>query len=392
MHMMGMLQGGFHMPWMPSDGNSGTIGYDPNEARMDMSVPPPPIPGTLDQRGSRPANGTAQNIIDVPTGDGLDDRDQGSGAPPYMTDQAASGMLMSQPFPSNTNPTDVNVQMDQQAGSYGVQRGGRGAHRGRGRGGPSGTFAGQHDSSFSGGPRDKASQRDNKTIVIEKIPAEHLSLGAINDWFKRFGTVTNVAVDAHTSKALVSFVSHEEAHKAWKSEDAVFGNRFVKVFWHRPLAGHGEAGKRALDASAPVVKNMSGRVNNTFQPPASSKEESRTSDPSTSVDRAQQMRVLLEDQKGLFAALDAATSEEKIGIKAKIKSIMAELDRLRHSPLPAASAVSKAVEEHGQLDNKSDAQGGLASNSSATGASSSERRDDLMAQLEELKKEVYALL
>jgi RNA-binding protein 26 len=78
-------------------------------------------------------------------------------------------------------------------------------------------------------------------------------------WFKRFGTVTNVAVDASSSKALVSFSSNEEAHTAWKSEDTVFGNRFVKVFWHRPMEGQGLAGQRALAASAPIVASVTAR-------------------------------------------------------------------------------------------------------------------------------------
>jgi RNA-binding protein 26 len=102
-------------------------------------------------------------------------------------------------------------------------------------------------------------ERRDKTLVVEKIPEDKLSLDAVNSWFKRFGTVTNVAVDAATAKALVSFSTHEEAHAAWKTEDAVFGNRFVKVFWHRPMEGQGLAGQRALAASAPIVASVVAR-------------------------------------------------------------------------------------------------------------------------------------
>jgi len=84
--------------------------------------------------------------------------------------------------------------------------------------------------------------RRDKTLVVEKIPDDHLSLGAVSDWFKKFGTVTNVAVDPPTAKALVTFAEHDQAWKAWKSEEAVFGNRFVKVYWHRPLVGRGGRG------------------------------------------------------------------------------------------------------------------------------------------------------
>ena len=89
--------------------------------------------------------------------------------------------------------------------------------------------------------------------MVEKIPEEHLTLEAVNNWFKRFGTVTNVAVDKHSAKALVSFASHDEAHAAWKTQEAIFNNRFVKIFWHKPLEGQGGVGARMLQASASVV-------------------------------------------------------------------------------------------------------------------------------------------
>jgi RNA-binding protein 26 len=73
-------------------------------------------------------------------------------------------------------------------------------------------------------------ERQDKTLVVEKILEDKLSLDTVNGWFKHFGTVTNVAVDVSSSKALVSFSSNEEAHTAWKSEDAAFGNRFVRCF------------------------------------------------------------------------------------------------------------------------------------------------------------------
>jgi hypothetical protein len=119
----------------------------------------------------------------------------------------------------------------------------------RGRGGRPGFYSGEVQ-------RFHPERRGDKTLVVEKIPEDKLSLDAVNSWFKRFGTVTNVAVDAASAKALVSFSTHEEAQAAWKTEDAVFGNRFVKVFWHRPMGGQGLAGQRALAASAPIVASV----------------------------------------------------------------------------------------------------------------------------------------
>ena len=69
-------------------------------------------------------------------------------------------------------------------------------------------------------------------MAVEKITEDHLSLGAVNDWFKKFGTVTNVAVDPPAVKASVTFTEHDQAWKAWKSEGAMFENRLLKVYWH----------------------------------------------------------------------------------------------------------------------------------------------------------------
>ena len=84
-------------------------------------------------------------------------------------------------------------------------------------------------------------QRD-RTLVVEKISEDRLAPDAVHGWFERFGTVTNVVVDATSAKALVSLSTHKEAHAAWKTGNAIFGNRFFKVFWHgRPRSLRGSA-------------------------------------------------------------------------------------------------------------------------------------------------------
>ncbi|TFK87937.1 hypothetical protein K466DRAFT_547919 [Polyporus arcularius HHB13444] len=230
-------------------------------------------------------------------------------------------------------------QQDQPPRPHSTGRGG--AARGRGRGG---VFNGDAQSF-------RPQRRDDKTLVVEKIPEDKLALGAVNDWFSKFGTVTNVAVDALSAKALVSFSSHDEAHKAWKSEEAVFGNRFVKVFWHRPMEGHGQAGQRMLAASANIVANRAGRES-VSGPPAGAKEGSPappTPNPATAPTSRQAStsssaaaalaakQKLLEqqiaEQKTLMGKLSTATPEEK-------KEIMARLRKLGEEMKPPAAAMS----------------------------------------------------
>jgi RNA-binding protein 26 len=185
-------------------------------------------------------------------------------------------------------------------------------------------------------------ERRDKTLVVEKIPEDKLSLDAVNGWFKRFGTVTNVAVDAASAKALVSFSTHEEAHAAWKTEDAVFGNRFVKVFWHRPMGGQGLAGQRALAASAPIVASVAARdqVHSAPTPDAASADPSPAvsgssvktnvstpAKPSTSTFAARQklLEQQIAEQKALMEKLNTASAEEKKEIFAQLRKLGQEI-------------------------------------------------------------------
>lgn len=207
----------------------------------------------------------------------------------------------------------------------------------RGRGGRPGVFGGEVQRFHP--------ERRDKTLVVEKIPEDKLSLDSVNGWFKRFGTVTNVAVDATTAKALVSFSTHEEAHAAWKTEDAVFGNRFVKVFWHRPMEGQGLVGQRALAASAPIVASVTARVQTQTQagptpdaapadtsssaPPAPSpkKISSTPSNPSASALAARQklLEQQIAEQKTLMEKLNTASADEKKDIFAQLRKLGQEM-------------------------------------------------------------------
>lgn len=55
----------------------------------------------------------------------------------------------------------------------------------------------------------------------------------LNEWFKRFGTIVNIQIDLNALRAVIQFTDFNDAKSAFNSPDAVFGNRFVKVFWHR---------------------------------------------------------------------------------------------------------------------------------------------------------------
>lgn len=266
---------------------------------------------------------------------------------------------------------------------------------GMGAGTDRGTFNGER-SSFQNQPR------TDKTLVVEKIPTDKMSLDAVNTWFKRFGTVTNVAIDQSSAKALVSFSNHEEAHAAWKCEDAVFGNRFVKVFWHRPMGGQGQIGARALAASAPMVQNLASQPSTSAQPtpapvpapkvlPAPAPTPTPSSSVSTPTPKSQILERQIAEQKALFARLVTATGEEKAEIKAQIKKLGEEMKSMTAGPStskPQTSVDDRAKQERDRLDRELDmhsVETKLGENES-TGVGG--REEELKVQLAKLRAEV----
>ncbi|KAI0321124.1 hypothetical protein OF83DRAFT_1161995 [Amylostereum chailletii] len=338
--------------------NGGSVAYDPHESRMELR----PMGGVGIGHGGRqqrapvlPRRQGEGGVLAIPQTSGelpviqdLTPRDpqdvkphvNGNSTPNHSRDNihirktsqpVASGSFVPPPPPPPPPPLqamDVDVKMDgpNMPPRNLPQRGLR-PMRGRGAGRP-GTF----------GPdvqRFRPERRTDKTLVVEKIPEDKLSLDSVNGWFKKFGTVTNVAIDARGGKALVSFSNHEDAHAAWKSEDAVFGNRFVKVFWHRPMEGHGQAGQKLLAASAPVVANlgtkeivpMKAESRSTTPIATQVSKPSTSSNPAVSALAAKQklLERQISEQKTLMEKLKTASPEEKKELFARLRALGEEM-------------------------------------------------------------------
>ena len=374
------------MPFMPMfAGNPGGMpfmqgaAYDPHEARMDMRpqrhhqrAPLLPRIQQEDGRVVHPVNTSgelpviqdltpaaardAPAIPSEPIQQGDVNMEQANVPPvvfppmgnnfnPMLGAMAENGNMsqaMAQPMEVDSSSMHMPGMRPPTLGR-GHFRGGRGGGRGRG------TFGGDVHNF-------RPEKRNDKTLVVEKIPEDSLSLESVNNWFKRFGTVTNVAIDATSAKALVSFSNHEEAHAAWKSEEAVFGNRFVKVFWHRPMEGHGQVGARMLAASAPLVANMSKSSSTTPQPNTMSAAPSNSSNAAASsaqtapkaagtsstlsalAAKQQQLEQKIAEQKSLMASLEKASPEEKKEIMAKLRKLGEEMTKLTSSSASATTA------------------------------------------------------
>lgn len=89
----------------------------------------------------------------------------------------------------------------------------------------------------------------NTTLVVEHIPPESFSEDSVRNYFSEFGSI--VEVDMHTNRrlAIIKFVDHSAASRAYSSPKAVFENRFVKVYWYCE-EDHPEEEKLDLEAIA----------------------------------------------------------------------------------------------------------------------------------------------
>ena len=391
--------------------------YDPHESRMDMrpragGVGPaarlpsraPILPRMQREDGSQHsihASGELPVIQDLtPQMDGSLRSDVSNGLSATQNEGAITNVVN----PMNMQaPLQVPIAVPMDVDSVSSSMNGHGSFRGGARGGRSrGSFGGAASSL-------RPERKNDKTLVVEKIPEDKLSLDAVNGWFKRFGTVTNVAVDATNAKALVSFSTHGEAHAAWKCEDAVFGNRFVKLFWHRPMEGHGQVGARMLAASAPLVANISNKkaaspVATAVQPvlavppvaSTSATPRKASTSSSTSVSALAAKQRLLEqqiaEQKRLMGLLETASPDEK-------KQLMYRLRQLGEEMKPSSSSSSPPVAEkplpstpqpeHREIKEKErlDKELELHNATAAVGGEVEESTENLKAKLEKLKAE-----
>lgn len=419
--------GGVAMPFMPmfpgggmpfAMGGGAGAAYDPHEARMDMRpqqggrmARAPIMPRIPQENGHMLQNVpgelpviqdlTPEVPLDVPTPQDSqsvpEDSHRSNG---FLPTENMDHMVSPHP-PFINGPADIEM-LPPMGGTpvTNSQRNTRGGRPARGRG----AFGDAHNF--------RPERRNDKTLVVEKIPDDKINLPALNEWFKKFGTVTNVAIDSKNKKALVSFSEHSEAHAAWKSEDAVFNNRFVKLFWHRPMEGHGQAGARMLAASAPLVANIAAKdsvsTSSTASPPSSSTPASvpssaaakKPSTPSAAATALATKQQLLEqqiaEQKSLMASLTTASADEKKQIMMRLRKLGEEMKPTSSAPSPdlpnnaRIESTPQADDHERKIKERLDKELELHSAAVAAqgGVEEKETTEDLKARLAKLKAEV----
>ncbi|KAH8552775.1 hypothetical protein BGW37DRAFT_271462 [Umbelopsis sp. PMI_123] len=289
-------------------------------------------------------------------------------APGDAYDPENSGM----PVPSS----DMNIPpMDgipPYAGQRGGNRGGRGA-RGRGRGG----FA------SSGGRSHQ--NRHNSTIVVENIPAENCVIDKVNEYFKQFGTITNISLQPETSKAVIQYSSHQEADAAYSSPEVIFNNRFVKVYWQKTETKEPESvtpppqklvAPKTYEPSPEVVAAKAAE----FAKLKEAKQKQQQARLQTMLELQKSKELLIQrqiqEQKVLLEKLEnAKTSEERSEIMTALNNITSSSSTTTTAAAPTSAVPEQPTSEEAQSDDSKKA----------------ETADELKAKLARLEAEAAAL-
>ncbi|KGB77351.3 hypothetical protein CNBG_3189 [Cryptococcus deuterogattii R265] len=243
--------------------------------------------------------------------------------------------------------------------------------------------------SFEGSSR-PPSDHSKTTLLITDIPDANMSVVAIRNYFQQFGTITSVALEGRGNRALVSFASNLEAYKAWKSDEAVFGNRHVKVLWHKPRPGQGAAGQKALEQSKKLLTNLqkmeAGEELNQGVKPKLSGPETRLQATLAELEHREKQskkEPLIAEQKVLLKRASTGTKEEKVQILKRLREITKELEIINNPPpKPESMDVDDAKS---RLDRE------LAAHGMEMGGQDEEELARLNAQLASLKEKANTL-
>ncbi|KAF0987715.1 hypothetical protein HZS_6734, partial [Henneguya salminicola] len=101
----------------------------------------------------------------------------------------------------------------------------------------------------------KSSSQVSKTLVLRKIDANSVDINDINNYFSKFGKIVNVIMsfENEPSSVLLEYSNQEEARSAFECPDAIFGNRFIKIFYYKPNPKNDDQPQAKIPASNDLI-------------------------------------------------------------------------------------------------------------------------------------------
>jgi RNA-binding protein 26 len=249
-----------------------------------------------------------------------------------------------------------------------MMRGNNGMHRGGNRGGGRGMGRGR--GGYHNRPYHNQNQNPlNTTLNVEKIPAEFCQISTVNDFFAKFGTITNISVLSHMQKAVIQYSTRAEAESAYNSPDAIFDNRFVKVYWAKEdttganaAAGGATATDGSQLATAPNVNEPDPELVKARAAELAKEKEEKQRKHQEHMKRVLEiqkkketlLQQQIDEQKRLLAKLtDSAgmSKAEKSELLKALKSIQSDIDTSKSSATvdnePSKAPTSTIAQESG---------------------------------------------
>ena len=189
------------------------------------------------------------------------------------------------------------------------------------------------------------------TLLLRNVPAELCTIELLHEHFKKFGTLVNVQVQPIEKQAKVQFATHEEAMAAYRTPEAVLGNRFISTHFeadpHEMKPPNGPS-LYDLDEMRPTPTEKPMQTNSlTVQVAPSSSSSS-----SSTVDIEQRKRQLIDEQRAqravLLGKLDTAAPESRTDILRCIENIDKTIASLEGSA-PQSEARESSVQSDLQM-------------------------------------------
>jgi hypothetical protein len=205
--------------------------------------------------------------------------------------------------------------------------------RGRSRGGRGG---------FNSTNRYGTSVNKNATLVVENIPKEFCNLDKVNEFFKKFGTITNINIDINYQKAIIQFSNSSEAYKAYNSPEPIFDYRFIKVYWYKEKEEPQTSASTVLKPPDSPVKSEHPAVTQSEISPTISAAEKKEAEEKAKKQK-ESLKAMLEIQKQREQLINRQIEEQKKLMElAKKKNVNS---KNREEVLKSLSKVSEDIKK-----------------------------------------------
>ncbi|GAA5923391.1 hypothetical protein JCM3775_007525 [Rhodotorula graminis] len=188
------------------------------------------------------------------------------------------------------------------------------------------------DPSRQPAPAARPPRGTSRVISVDNIPPTSLTDAAVRHFFQPFGTILHLGLDVDGRSATITFSAPHEADRALASPQAVFGNRFVRVYRARdpgpvPPASAPSGGQERVATGARLATTTPALDGNSIVVSRST----RHPEPAA---RAHLLERNAEQQRALLSEVQGAGAERKRDIMVALRALAAEADALRSRPRP----------------------------------------------------------